>query len=78
MAGREKVYGLIPDSAGGHATAKIIAEGLHHPNGIAANWTACTVETAATACGGAGVGCDTTYGFCDDASLYVAEVSLSY
>lgn len=72
MSDMDKVYGLLPDPAGGSATASVIAEGLSHPNGVAADWTVCTTDAQCTA---AGSSCDTAQGICDDSVLYVAEWS---
>jgi hypothetical protein len=73
MTDMDKVYGLLPDAAGGSATANVVAEGLSHPNGVAADWTACTTD--AQCAGTPGATCDLTNQICDDAVLYVAEWS---
>ena len=73
MSSMDKVYGLLPDAGGSSATSTIIAEGLSHPNGVAADWTACTTDAQ---CGGSpGATCDVANRICDDAVFYVAEYS---
>ena len=64
-----QVYGLLPDASGASATTSIIAEGLSHPNGVAARWKACSADSDC----GAGVSCDMANLFCQGATLYVAE-----
>ena len=69
MSSMDKVYGLLPDASGASATTSIIAEGLSHPNGVAARWEACSTDSDC----GVGVSCDMANLFCQGATLYVAE-----
>ena len=69
MSSMDKVYGVLPNQAGSSATVNIVAEGLSHPNGVAADWTVCASDDQ---CSGQ---CALHYGICDDSVLFVAEWS---